>query len=74
MALSSTDLAILSARMGVMRMGASRMGFCPDDVEHTGDEPGEYIWKEYKLPTTTWTVAAQNSMCKRQVTLVLGAS
>lgn len=60
MALSSTDLAILSARFGVMRFGASRFGFCPDDVEGSGaDEPGEYVWKEKKLTETTWTLQGQ---------------
>ena len=60
MALQGRDLAILSARFGVARFGASRFGFCPDDVEGTGaDEPGEYVWKEQALPTTTWTLQSQ---------------
>ena len=57
MALREDDLAILSARFGVARFGASRFGFYPDDVEGSGnDEPGEYVWKEDKPPTTLWTL------------------
>lgn len=55
-AIDSTDLAILTARAGCMRAGASRAGFYPDDVEGTAsDEPGEYVWKEDPPPTTSWT-------------------
>jgi hypothetical protein len=57
MALEGTDVAILTARAGCMRAGASRAGFTPDDVEGAAsDEPGEYVWKEQKPPTTTWTL------------------
>lgn len=64
MALRDDDLAILSARFGVARFGASRFGFCPDDVEGTGaTEPGEYIWKEHKPPTTLWTLQSIFSHC-----------
>jgi len=64
MALAGRDLAILSARFGVARFGASRFAFCPDDVEGiTNDEPGEYIWKEDKPPTTTWTLQTHNCYC-----------
>jgi PKD repeat protein len=56
-AIDSTDLAILSARMGCARFGASRFGFCPDDVEGPGTtEPGEYVWSEEHYPETTWTL------------------
>jgi PKD repeat protein len=64
MALRNADLAILSARFGVARFGASRFGFCPDHVEGTGhDEPGEYVWKEEKPPTTLWTLQSLYSFC-----------
>lgn len=55
MGLSGRDLAILTARAGCARAGASRAGFTPNEVESTGkSEPGEYVWKEEELPTTTW--------------------
>jgi len=64
MALREDDLAILSARFGVARFGASRFGFYPDDVEGSGnDEPGEYVWKEDKPPTTLWTLQSLFSHC-----------
>jgi PKD repeat protein len=64
MALRGTDLAILSCRFGVARFGASRFGFCPDHVEGTGnDEPGEYVWKEDKPPTTLWVLQSLYSHC-----------
>jgi PKD repeat protein len=59
-----TDLAILSARAGVARFGASRFGFYPDEVEGTGTaEPGEYVWKEAFPPTTEWTLDSLYSYC-----------
>ena len=62
--LGSTDLAILSARADVMRCGASRANFCPEDVEGSAsDEPGEYIWKEYFPPTTQWTLQTEGRVC-----------
>ena len=64
MALEGRDLAILSARFGVMRFGAFRFGFCPEDVEGAAsDEPGEYIWKEDKPPVTAWTLQNPCSVC-----------
>lgn len=64
MALEGTDLAILTSRLGCARLGASRLGFCPDDVEGPGaTEPGEYIWKEQKPPTTTWVLQTDSSVC-----------
>ena len=64
MALRNADLAILSARFGVARFGASRFGFYPNDVEGEGaDEPGEYVWKEVKPPTTLWTLQSLYSFC-----------
>jgi PKD repeat protein len=53
--IGGTDLALLSARLGVARLGAVRLGFFPWDVKGaTNDEPGEYIWDEVKPPTTQW--------------------
>ncbi len=64
MALSGTDIAILSARFGVARFGASRFGFVPDDVEgESMDEPGEYIWKQDKPADTVWTLQSLLSFC-----------
>jgi len=64
MALRDDDLAILSARFGVARFGASRFGFVPEYVEGTGtEEPGEYVWKEQKPPTTLWTLQSIYSYC-----------
>lgn len=64
MALRGTDLAILGCRFDVARFGASRFGFCPDHVEGPGtDEPGEYVWKEDKPPTTLWTLQTLYSHC-----------
>jgi hypothetical protein len=66
MALAEDDLAILTARFGSARFGASRFGFipCPEDVHGSGaQEPGEYIWKEVRPPTTTWTLLTENCVC-----------
>lgn len=64
MAITGRDLAILSARVGVERVGASRVGFCPEDVEGPlNDEPGEYIWKEDKPDETTWTLETPCVTC-----------
>lgn len=53
--IGGTDLALLSARLGVYRLGAGRLGFFPWDVKGaSNDEPGEYIWDEVKPPTTQW--------------------
>ena len=66
MALAENDLAILTARFGCARFGASRFGFipCPEDVHGTGaEEPGEYIWKEVKPPTTAWQLITEDCVC-----------
>lgn len=66
MALAENDLAILTARFGCARFGASRFGFipCPEDVHGTGAvEPGEYIWKEVKPPTTAWQLITEDCVC-----------
>jgi len=66
MALAENDLALLTARFGCARFGASRFGFipCPEDVHGAGfDEPGEYIWKEVKPPTTSWTLQTEDCVC-----------
>ena len=62
--LGPTDIAILSARVDVGRVGAFRVGFYPEDVEGSGSsEPGEYIWKEYFPPTTQWTLMTEGRIC-----------
>lgn len=64
MGLEGTDIAILSARLDTARLGASRLGFYPDDVEGAGtSEPGEYIWKEMFPPTTQWTLQTEGDIC-----------
>lgn len=65
MGISSTDLALLSARAGVARFGASRFGFIPYDVEGAlGDEPGEYVWHEIEPPTPNdWTLVCDSWVC-----------
>lgn len=66
MALAENDLAILTARFGCARFGASRFGFipCPEDVHGPGaEEPGEYIWKEVKPPTTAWQLITEDCVC-----------
>jgi hypothetical protein len=65
-ALQENDLAILTARFGCARFGASRFGFipCPEDVHGSGaEEPGEYIWKEVKPPTTAWQLITEDCVC-----------
>lgn len=75
MGLRDDDLAILSARVGVARFGASRFGFYPDDVEGSGtEEPGEYIWKEDKPPTTLWTLQSLYSFCGERPTALFTSS
>jgi PKD repeat protein len=65
--LGPTDIAILSARVDVARVGASRVGFYPDDVEGSGgSEPGEYIWKEYFPPTTQWNLVTEGRICGKR--------
>src|SRR5512142_66467 len=66
MALQGTDLALVSARIGVARIGAFRLGFFPDDVEGTGTVgPGEYAWQEIKPEDDgqEWELMTPWSMC-----------
>lgn len=75
MGLQGTDLAILTARFGCARFGASRFGFipCPEDVTGAGTvEPGEYIYRETKPPTTAWTLVNEDCVCRNLCTLALG--
>jgi hypothetical protein len=59
MALSSTQLAYLTARSGAGRSGAMRSGFAPKQTE--GATPGStgprYAWREQQEDrvATTWT-------------------
>jgi len=64
--LQGTDLALLSARVGVARIGAFRLGFAPDDVEGVGTVgPGEYAWQEIKPEDDgqEWELMTPWSMC-----------
>lgn len=66
MSLQGTDLALLSARIGVARIGAFRLGFCPEDVEGAGTVgPGEYAWQEVKPEDDgqDWDLMTPWSMC-----------
>ncbi len=48
--LGPTDIAILSARVDVARVGASRVGFYPEDVEGAGtSEPGGVFPAHYSV-------------------------
>jgi len=57
-ALQSTELARNTARVGVMRIGAFRIGFVPNDVEGEtpGSQGGIYKWREEKVTETVWTL------------------
>jgi len=64
--LQGTDLALVSARVGVARIGAFRLGFAPDDVEGPGTVgPGEYGWQEVKPEDDgeDWELMTPWSMC-----------
>jgi len=64
--LQGTDLALVSARIGVARVGAFRLGFAPDDVEGPGTVgPGEYGWQEVKPEDDgqDWELMTPWSMC-----------
>lgn len=66
MSLQGTDLALVSARIGVARIGAFRLGFAPDDVEGAGTVgPGEYGWQEVKPEDDgqDWDLMTPWSMC-----------
>lgn len=69
--IGSTDLALVTARVGCCRLGASRLGFTPYDVKGPGATyPCEYMWREVKPPTTQWTLVTEGDVCgKRPVAL-----
>lgn len=52
MALTGEQLAKTTARVGLMRVGAFRVGFAPAFVT----DGGLYGWRQEEKPTTTWTV------------------
>jgi PKD repeat protein len=60
--ISGTDLALTTARVGVARVGAFRVGFIPDFVKPTG----EYGWDEVKPPTTQWTLITEDCVCGKR--------
>lgn len=65
--LASTDLALVTARLGCLRLGASRLGFYPYDVKGPGATyPCEYMWREVKPPTTQWTLVHEGVMCGKR--------
>lgn len=49
--------AILVARCGAGRVGATRCGFVPKDTaQATTGAPGRfYLWREVIMPTAVWT-------------------
>lgn len=47
--------AFRTARLFWAKMGASRMGFTPRDVEVGALRTGTYIWARVNFPTGTWT-------------------
>jgi hypothetical protein len=57
MVLTGIQRAILTARVGAMRVGAFRVGFVPKDTK--GVAPGSigpfYIWTRQYRSDTTWT-------------------
>lgn len=66
MGLTGTDLALTTARVGCLRVGAGRVGFVTDDVEGTGTvEPGEVSWHEVKPEDDgeEWDLMTAWSMC-----------
>ena len=67
MAIDSTDLALVTARVGCCRLGASRLGFTPYDVKGPGSPyPCEYIWREVQPPTTQWTLLTEGVVCGKR--------
>jgi len=69
MGLQSTDLALVTARVGCCRLGASRLGFTPYDVKGPGSPyPCEYVWREVKPPTTQWTLLTEGVVCGKRPT------
>ena len=63
MAITGNDRAITTARAGVARAGATRIGFTPKDTKNETDNPGKaghYIWSNVNgtisnLIAITWT-------------------
>jgi len=66
-AISGTDLALTTARVGAARVGSFRVGFIPCATTGPGSPWfGEYIWDELKPPTTQWTLQSQDCVCGQQ--------
>lgn len=58
MALTTNQLAILTARFGAARFGAARFGFAPRDTRGaTALSPTKpfYVWSRTYRPSATWT-------------------
>ena len=67
MAIDSTDLALVTARVHCCRLGAARLGFTPYDVKGPGSPyPCEYIWREIQPPTTQWTLITEGTVCGKR--------
>ena len=67
MAIDSTDLALVTARVKCCRLGAARLGFTPYDVKGPGSPyPCEYIWREVQPPTTQWTLLTEGVVCGKR--------
>lgn len=67
MAISGTDLALTTCRLGAARVGAFRLGFAPCFVKGVGAvEPGEYGWDEIQPPTTQWTLLNEDCVCGKR--------
>ena len=63
-AISGTDLALTTARVGAARVGSFRVGFIPCATTGPGSPWfGEYIWDELKPPTTQWTLLTEDCVC-----------
>ena len=62
MTISGTDLALTTARVDCMRVGAFRVGFIPDFV----DSEGVYRWVEQHPPTTQWTLLTEGPVCGKR--------
>jgi len=63
-AISGTDLALTTARVGAARVGSFRVGFIPCAVTGAGSPWfGEYIWDEVTPPTTQWTLQNEDCVC-----------
>ena len=63
-AISGTDLALTTARVGAARVGSFRVGFIPCAVTGPGSPWfGEYIWDEVHPPTTQWTLQNEDCVC-----------